>query len=1107
MRMKTTVAGAAALAITIWLSAFAQAQSPPAGGEASAAEVQAQADYAAAQQAAAEAEAALGPLRTAMQEADTAYADASRNAQTKRQQATDAKNLAGEPGVNELAQAEANVPAAVQALTDVTNAKPALDQALADAKAAALPLQQAYDAAETAAKEAEAAAKAATDAANRIDEEAKKATAQAAAKRRAADTSKAALARAQQNEQQAIAQANTAAQKLPEFEALKTAADDALAAAVSQVAAATANHEAAEAAAQAAETLAQTVAESADQSDEQKQQAAADAAAKRQAAEEARGALAQAHTVQQDAQKLADAAARKLARAAAQKKLTEATVANSKNQIAPSMAAAQAAEEAAVAAEKFAEERNLEAAQVAAKRQALADAQAVLAAVQQALQQAQTQAAQAQVAAAAQSMADAEAQKQASDDLVANATNQVTAATTACQAARDAAGEQAQFDAVAQQTTADAAAKRKVADEAKAALAPVQQALEQAAVRANTNAQDLARAEARKTAAEEALVNLKNRIAAATQSHVADEQAAVEAEAAVVPLKAEAERTRAAYVAAMEVADQKRVLTEQAKAALYRLVAARQIGSLLESPNPPQPANRIDEIIFAKLATLGIQPALCSDAVFVRRACLDVTGKLPSAEEAKAFIQDPDPNKRVALIDRLLEKPAHVDYWAMRWSDVLRVKAEFPVKVWPNAAQAYHRWVWESIAKNKRYDQFVRELLVSSGSNFRVGPVNFYRAIQDKTPEGIATAVGLALMGTRIHLWPEDRRAGMAAFFSQVGYKPTSEWKEEVVFWDPLKSATIPGNTAPGVDSVAEAVTVTNQIPQALAEPIPENGPLTVAFPDGTATTIPPTHDPREVFAEWLIRPDNPWFARAIVNRTWAWAMGRGIIDKPDDIRDDNPPSNPELLAYLESELVSSGYNVKHLKRLIFTSTAYQFSSIPRVDTPEAAANFASYQLRRVEAEVLIDALNDITGSTDLYTSAVPEPFTYIPREMSAVALADGSVTSSFLTLFGRSARATGMEDERVSELASPQWLHLLNSATIQAKLQGGPKLVAMASATGPASEIAERLYLTILSRMPTEADIKAAEEYARTGVTEGPNVWIDLAWALVNSPEFLLRH
>jgi len=302
-------------------------------------------------------------------------------------------------------------------------------------------------------------------------------------------------------------------------------------------------------------------------------------------------------------------------------------------------------------------------------------------------------------------------------------------------------------------------------------------------------------------------------------------------------------------------------------------------------------------------------------------------------------------------------------------------------------------------------------------------------------------------------------------------------------------------------------VTVTNQIPQALAKPLSENGPLAAVFPDGTKTTIPPDRDPREVFADWLIRPENPWFAKAIVDRTWAWVMGRGIIHEPDDVREDNPPSNPELLAYLQKELVSSRYDLKHLERLMFTSTTYQFSSIPRSKGPEARANFASYLLRRVEAEVLIDALNDITGSSDLYTSAVPEPFTYIPHDMSAVALADGSITSSFLTLFGRSARATGMEGERVNELASTQWLHMLNSATIQSKLQSGPKLAAMLSSGGKTNEIAERLYLTILSRFPTDADVKAVEEYAKTGVTKGRDVWIDLAWALINSPEFLLRH
>jgi hypothetical protein len=897
-------------------------------------------------------------------------------------------------------------------------------------------------------------------------------------------------------------QVAAAAKKLTDVAVIAKAADAALASAKNQVAAAATVSAAAEKAAQDAAAKAKQVAADAGKPATEKKQTAEEAAAKRKAADAAKAALTQAQAAQQNPQSQANTAAQKLARATAQKKLAEAGLANVKNQIATATAASAAAEKAAGDFAKDAAGKELAAAQAAAKRKAVLDAAAALAQALQGEQNLQNQA-----NAAAKKLTDAAGIKKAADAALANAKNQVTAAAAANQAAREAAKELVQLDAANKQAAADAAAKRKAADAARAVLAPAQQKLEQAAIQASGAAQNLAQGQARKKSAEEGLANLKQRIAAAKQTYLADEQAAKAAEAAAAPLKVDAEKTRAAYVAAMKVADDNRTLAEQAKADLYRLVAARQVADLTESSDPPKPANRIDEILFAKLKALGVQPVLCSDAVFVRRANLDLTGKLPTAEEAKAFIQSSDKNKRVALIGRLLDQPAHADYWAMKWSDILRVKAEFPVKVWPNAAQAYHRWVWESIAQNKPYDQFARELLTSSGSNFRVGPVNFYRALQDKTPEGITAAVGLVFMGTRVHLWPAGRRAGMTVFFSQVGYKPTSEWKEEIVFWDPLKSIAVPGSTAVGIDSVAKSVTVTNQIPQALAKPMSENGPLAAVFPDGTKITVPPDRDPREVFADWLIRPENPWFAKNIVNRVWAWVMGRGIIHEPDDIREDNPPGNPELLAYLQKELVSSGYDLKHLKRLIFTSTVYQFSSISRSKGPEARANFASYLLRRVEAEVLIDALNDITGSSDLYTSAVPEPFSYIPHDMSAVALADGSITSSFLTLFGRSSRSTGMVSERVNELASTQWLHLLNSATIQNKLQSGPKLAAIVSSGGKTSEIAERLYLTILSRFPTDADVKAVEEYAKTGVTKGRDVWIDLAWALINSPEFLLRH
>jgi hypothetical protein len=528
-----------------------------------------------------------------------------------------------------------------------------------------------------------------------------------------------------------------------------------------------------------------------------------------------------------------------------------------------------------------------------------------------------------------------------------------------------------------------------------------------------------------------------------------------------------------------------------------------EVPSVYESPVPPTPAGELDKIVFAKLASLGIEPVLCSDAVFVRRAFLDVIGTLPSAEETRKFIDDPDKNKRAALIDRLLARAEFADYWSMKWGDILRIKAEFPINLWPNAAQAYHRWVRASIAENTPYDRFVREMLTSSGSNFRVGPVNFYRANQNKTPEGTATAVALTFMGTRTDSWPKERLAGMAAFFSQIGYKPTSEWKEECVFWDPYGSTAVPGNAAPGQAAISTSVPAGGEVPQ----PKPDAAaPRAAVFPDGKKIELPPDRDPREVFADWLITPKNPWFTKNIANRVWAWLLGRGIIHEPDDMREDNRPSNPELLAYLEKELVDSGYDLKRLYRLILTSTTYQLSPVPRSESPEAAAQFASYPLRRLEAEVLIDAVNKITGTTDLYTSAIPEPFTYIPQHMPAIAVADGSITSSFLALFGRSARATGMVNERDNKPVPAQWLHVLNSSHIQQKLERGPKLRELLASGKKPGEIVEELYLTILSRRPTAEELETVAHFVEATPSKR-DAAIDLTWALINSPEFLYRH
>ncbi|MFA6546031.1 MAG: DUF1549 domain-containing protein, partial [Limisphaerales bacterium] len=301
-----------------------------------------------------------------------------------------------------------------------------------------------------------------------------------------------------------------------------------------------------------------------------------------------------------------------------------------------------------------------------------------------------------------------------------------------------------------------------------------------------------------------------------------------------------------------------------------------------EMPGDLTPECQVDKLIFGKLQQLGIRPAnLCSDAVFVRRAHLDVIGTLPTAREAGEFLDSKDPNKRAALIDRLLTRDEFTDYWANKWCDLLRVKAEFPINLWPNAAQAYHHWIWSSVKSNKPYDRFVRELLTANGSNFRDPAVNFYRAMQNKDPQSIAQTVALTFMGARADRWPNERLAGMAAFFGQIGYKETSEWKEEIVFFDPDRMS----------------VKDTNIVSRA-----------TPAFPDGTPATLAGDRDPRAVFADWLTRPANPWFTRSIANRVWFWLLGRGIVHEPDDIRADNPAANPELLGYLEQQLVGARY-------------------------------------------------------------------------------------------------------------------------------------------------------------------------------------------------------
>ncbi len=487
----------------------------------------------------------------------------------------------------------------------------------------------------------------------------------------------------------------------------------------------------------------------------------------------------------------------------------------------------------------------------------------------------------------------------------------------------------------------------------------------------------------------------------------------------------------------------------------------------------PTKATRIDRLVAEQLEAAGIEAALpSSDDVFIRRAFIDVTGTLPPQEAYWKYMRAKPAVRRSALIDALLETEAYAGYWALKWSDLLRIKAEFPINLWPNGVQAYYHWIRESVAENKPYDQFARELLTSSGSNFRVPPVNFYRAIEGQEPETIAAAVSLNLMGVRWDSWSEEQQADLAHIFSRVAYKKTAEWKEEIVYLDPEHYA-----------------------------------PMELTFPDGRKRRIKAGEDPRIAFAEWLIQPDNPWFAKNMVNRVWYWLMGRGLIHEPDDIRPDNPCVNPALLGYLEREFIKSGYDIKHLFRLILNSRTYQQSSIPQADHPDAEKLFACYKVRRLDAEVLFDAFRVLGGQGEVYQSPVPEPFTFFPEYKRTVDLSDGSITSQFLEKFGRPGRDTGLEAERDNNFTVDQGMYLLNSSEVQSRIQNSYRLKQITrSAKRDNRKAIEAVYRMVLTRPPTKDEIAVAQAYP--GIRKGqPNAFQDLTWALINSKEFLYRH
>ena len=518
------------------------------------------------------------------------------------------------------------------------------------------------------------------------------------------------------------------------------------------------------------------------------------------------------------------------------------------------------------------------------------------------------------------------------------------------------------------------------------------------------------------------------------------------------------------------------------KPAVLRILVPRPVAEPLPDPGA---ANKIDELVNANLKVLGIHSApLCSDEVFLRRVYLQTTGLLPTPDAARTFLADSDPAKRAKLIDHLLASGEFADFRTLQWGDILRIKSEYPVKLWPKAVETYRRWLRENI--DKPYDRFVRDLLLSGGSNFYQGASNFYRALPFRDPRSIGETAALIFMGARfgcVHChahpvedWGVEDDLGLGAIFARVGYKATLEWKEEVVFFNPKGTLRDPRT-------------------RAVVQP---------KFPGGPSMEPTPDEDPRVKFTDWLTAPENPWFSKAIANRIWFWLFTRGIVQEPDDLRLTNPPENPELLDYLAREVVSHQYNLKQLYRLILNSRTWQRASAPATAAGSDALHFAQFPVVRVGAESLSDAICQVTESPDKFQSIIPEPFTFLPPGHRATQISDGAIVAPFLELFGRPPRDTPYESERNSDTSLWQALYLLNSDQLENKVAGSPRTKRLLAAKQTDAQIVEEYYLAALSRLPIAGEKQKVLDYL--AAHKGPRVQAigDFVWALLNTKEFL---
>ncbi len=486
--------------------------------------------------------------------------------------------------------------------------------------------------------------------------------------------------------------------------------------------------------------------------------------------------------------------------------------------------------------------------------------------------------------------------------------------------------------------------------------------------------------------------------------------------------------------------------------------------------------NYIDTRVNEKLKKLRIQPSeLCGDAEFMRRVSIDICGFVPEPDELKEFTEDPSPDKRARLIDQLLERKEFVEMWVMKWSELLQVRSSPEVSY--KSTLLYYEWLRSRIANDVPIHEMVKELLAAQGGTFAEPATNYYQVERDnlKLSENVAQVfLGMRMQCAQCHNHPFDRWTmddyyGFAAFFAQVGRKPSEDPRETVVF-----------NTGSG-----------ETLHQLTKQPVKPR------FLGGDEPDLA-GRDRRVLLGEWMTAPDNPWFARNLSNIVWSHFFGRGIIDEVDDVRISNPPVNAPLLDELAEKLKNYNYDFKSLVRDICNSRTYQLSTQTNPTNETDLTNFSHANLRRIRAEILLDVIGQVTGTQNKFAG--------LPEGARAVQIADGNTTNYFLTTFGRAKRDSVCSCQVSIDPNMSQALHLINGDTVHQKIGQGQRVATMLGEGKSATEIIQDLYLRAFSRIPNETELTELLKEVESQDSQQQGLE-DTFWAILNSSEFLFNH